>query len=77
MSVVKTSNQDTKTVDFQELNSIKSKLDSKIKELNELLRSAQDKGVSVSVKNSMTFIDDSLLTERFYSEAEINLSLQI
>lgn len=77
MSNSKKSNQDIKTADFQELNSIKSKVDSKIKEVNELLRSAQDKGVSVSVKNTMSVIDDSLLTERHYSLVEINLSLQI
>ena len=77
MSVVKTSNQDTKLVDFQEINSIKSKLDSKIKEVNKLLKSAQDKGLSVSVNNSTTIIDDSLITEKCYSSVKVNLYLPI
>ena len=77
MSVVKTSNQDIKTVDFQKLNSIKSELELKIKEVNDLLKSAQDMGVSAIVKNSTKVIDDSLITERYYVSVEINLSLRI
>ena len=77
MSVAKTSNQDIKLVDFQEIISIKTELDSKIKEVNELLKSAQDKGVSVAVGSSITIIDDSLLSERHFSCVKVNLSLRI
>ncbi|MDR9399769.1 MAG: hypothetical protein RI562_11960 [Salibacter sp.] len=77
MSDSKKSVQDVKTVDFQELNSIKSELDSKIKEVNELLKLAQDKGILVNVCHSSTVIDDGLLTEKYYSSVKVNLSLQM
>lgn len=77
MSDSKKSVQDVKTVDFQELNSIKSELDSKIKEVNELLKLAQDKGVYVDASSSTVVFDDSLLTEHYYTSIKVNLSLQI
>lgn len=77
MSDSKKSAQHTKTVDFQELNSIKSKLDSKIKEVNELLKSAQDKGVYVDASSSMVVFDDSLPTKRYYTSIRVNLSLKV
>ena len=77
MSKFKTSNQTAKKIDFKELNSIKLELDSKVKDLNKLLKSIQEKDIQVEVKKSTVVIDDSLLTEWFYSTVDINLSVQI
>ena len=77
MSIKTKSNQYVKNLDFQELDSIKSEINSKIKDINCLLKSAQDKGLSISVSNSTIVIDDSLLTERHYSLVKINFSIQL
>ena len=56
---------------------VKIEIQSKVNELNELLKTAQDDGLTVGIYNSNTVFDDSLLTERHYNIVQVNLSLRI